>query len=311
MIRLLGFRGCETWAPAANIPTIPSGTNSARAWPSPGTRSFSSGILGSLFGDGKTVIRGGYGRIFGRLNGVNLVLVPLLGVGLLQPVTCPGAVQHSRRLAANAGTNVAIQPPPSALERTETLRRSPLYRRPCLNPISRVLMAMRRRRRREHARSELSAGAHRQLHLLHPARDRHQDDARAGLHRAHHPERDAGDQPGCCAVHDHLERPKLRASIRRIPISPSAAQPMLRRALQQRPASVPTQPFFEAALGGANSAYCKGFASCTAAVASNNASSVQKHRRYPKSGAHEQRAFLDTGPHHGRCESNANDVDRA
>ncbi len=29
------------------------------------------------------------------------------------------------------------------------------------------------------------------------------------------------------------------------------------------------QPFFENALGGANSAFCKGFTSCTAAVATN------------------------------------------
>ncbi|HEX4038102.1 MAG TPA: carboxypeptidase-like regulatory domain-containing protein [Acidobacteriaceae bacterium] len=35
-----------------------------------------------------TVVRGGYGRIYGRLNGVDLVLVPLLGVGLIQPVLC-------------------------------------------------------------------------------------------------------------------------------------------------------------------------------------------------------------------------------
>jgi hypothetical protein len=49
---------------------------------------YKSGLLGKLFGDGKTVLRGGYGRIYGRLNGVNLVLVPLLGVGLLQSVSC-------------------------------------------------------------------------------------------------------------------------------------------------------------------------------------------------------------------------------
>ena len=49
---------------------------------------FKSGFLHKLFGDGQTVIRGGYGRIFGRLNGVNQVLVPLLGPGLLQGVTC-------------------------------------------------------------------------------------------------------------------------------------------------------------------------------------------------------------------------------
>src|SRR6202034_4116685 len=35
-----------------------------------------------------TVIRGGYGRIYGRLNGVDLVLSPLLGTGLIQAVQC-------------------------------------------------------------------------------------------------------------------------------------------------------------------------------------------------------------------------------
>ena len=44
--------------------------------------------LGKIFGHEDTVIRGGYGRIYGRLNGVNLVLVPLLGAGLIQPVQC-------------------------------------------------------------------------------------------------------------------------------------------------------------------------------------------------------------------------------
>lgn len=43
---------------------------------------------GKLFGHDTTVIRGGYGRIYGRLNGVNQVLVPLLGLGLEQPVGC-------------------------------------------------------------------------------------------------------------------------------------------------------------------------------------------------------------------------------
>ena len=52
-----------------------------------------SGILGKLVGHGKTVIRGGYSRIYGRLNGVNLVLVPLLGTGLGQAVSCIGAVR--------------------------------------------------------------------------------------------------------------------------------------------------------------------------------------------------------------------------
>jgi hypothetical protein len=46
------------------------------------------GILGKVFGANSTVIRGGYGRIYGRLNGVDLVLVPLLGDGLIQAVQC-------------------------------------------------------------------------------------------------------------------------------------------------------------------------------------------------------------------------------
>jgi Carboxypeptidase regulatory-like domain len=43
---------------------------------------------GKIFGHDNTVIRGGYSRIYGRLNGVDLVLVPLLGTGLIQPVQC-------------------------------------------------------------------------------------------------------------------------------------------------------------------------------------------------------------------------------
>jgi carboxypeptidase family protein len=59
------------------------------AW-SPG---YDSGILGKVFGRNKTVLRGGYARIFGRLNGVDLLLVPLLGPGLLQAVSCPAPLR--------------------------------------------------------------------------------------------------------------------------------------------------------------------------------------------------------------------------
>ena len=45
-------------------------------------------FMGKVFGGGSTVIRGGYNRIYGRVNGVNQVLVPLLGEGLIQPVQC-------------------------------------------------------------------------------------------------------------------------------------------------------------------------------------------------------------------------------
>lgn len=54
-----------------------------------------TGIVGSAAsGEGMTVIRGGYGRIYGRLNGVDLVLTPLLGTGLIQPVQCRLALSN-------------------------------------------------------------------------------------------------------------------------------------------------------------------------------------------------------------------------
>jgi len=37
-----------------------------------------------------TVVRAGYARIFGRINGVNPILVPMLTPGLMQPATCLG-----------------------------------------------------------------------------------------------------------------------------------------------------------------------------------------------------------------------------
>ncbi len=49
-------------------------------------------LAGKVFGHDNTVVRGGYGRIYGRLNGVDLVLVPLLGTGLIQPVQCIGPI---------------------------------------------------------------------------------------------------------------------------------------------------------------------------------------------------------------------------
>jgi hypothetical protein len=76
-----------------------------------------------------TVIRGGYGRIYGRLNGVDLVLVPLLGTGLIQPVqcfgpqnpafaaingSCPGASVANATNAFRVGTDGLVAPIPAA-----------------------------------------------------------------------------------------------------------------------------------------------------------------------------------------------------
>jgi hypothetical protein len=81
------------------------------------------GILGHILGNGNTVIRGGYSRIFGRLNGVDLVLVPLLGTGLIQPVQCrnalasglcDAAVTPDLNTAFRVGVNGLTAPLPAA-----------------------------------------------------------------------------------------------------------------------------------------------------------------------------------------------------
>jgi len=90
----------------------------AMAWnPKP-----ASGLLNKMMGDGKTVIRGGYTQIYSRLNGVGLVLIPLLGVGLGQPVSCIGASASGQCLgtggvtpstAFRIGTNGLVAPIPA------------------------------------------------------------------------------------------------------------------------------------------------------------------------------------------------------
>jgi hypothetical protein len=70
---------------------------------------FNSGILGSLFGQNKAVLRGGWGLTYGRMNGVINILTPLLAPGLLQAVSCQGAVNLANAQNGNQclGTNRA------------------------------------------------------------------------------------------------------------------------------------------------------------------------------------------------------------
>jgi len=51
----------------------------------------SEGLLGKLFGGKSTVVRGGYGRFYDRINAIDQISGPSLGDGFLQPVSCYGA----------------------------------------------------------------------------------------------------------------------------------------------------------------------------------------------------------------------------
>jgi len=48
--------------------------------------SFRDGFLGRLFGDRKSVVRGGYGIAYDRVNTVQSVIIPMLGVGFAQTI---------------------------------------------------------------------------------------------------------------------------------------------------------------------------------------------------------------------------------
>jgi hypothetical protein len=72
-----------------------------------------------------TVVRGGFSRIYGRINGVNPILVPMLTPGLLQPATCGapnrltggcgGATPSSVFRVGVDGVNAPLPPPTANL----------------------------------------------------------------------------------------------------------------------------------------------------------------------------------------------------
>jgi hypothetical protein len=87
------------------------------------------GFLSKLFGEDKTVLRGGYGRIYGRLNGVDLVLVPLLGTGLIQPLQCiPAAINGSCGSAtASTAFRIGVDGNSAPLQATTPTLPQPLF----------------------------------------------------------------------------------------------------------------------------------------------------------------------------------------
>jgi hypothetical protein len=63
----------------------------AAAW----SPSYQGGLLGALFGDRKTVLRGGYSLLYDRINTVQTIIIPTLGVGFGQTIQT-GTTRNSR-----------------------------------------------------------------------------------------------------------------------------------------------------------------------------------------------------------------------
>lgn len=68
---------------------------------------FDGGMMESIFGRNSTVIRGGYSVVYSRLNGVGLVLLPLLGNGLIQAVNCISPLNDGVTCAGTGGSTPA------------------------------------------------------------------------------------------------------------------------------------------------------------------------------------------------------------
>ena len=70
------------------------------------TPSFDSGFMHRLTGNRKTVIRGGFGIVYDRINTVQSVIIPMLGVGFAQTISV-GAPLCNASGAPGAGCNAA------------------------------------------------------------------------------------------------------------------------------------------------------------------------------------------------------------
>ena len=247
----------------------------AAAW----NPNFDSGLLGDVFGNRKTVIRGGYSILYGRLNGVALLLTPLLATGLIQPVQCfsplmngtcsPGQVStpnNAFRIGPNTGAGswdglvAPITPPLSTLPQPVVpgVNAENAGSSEALDPNFRPSMSHQfdftvQRQINSKTTVEFGYIGRRYTHDLQAININAvpymmtlggQTFAKAyGQMVWQYCGGAAGLAAGNCGGFKNAN-----------PMNPETLTP---------------QPFFEAALGGPTSAYCTGHSSCTAAVAAH------------------------------------------
>jgi Carboxypeptidase regulatory-like domain len=222
--------------------------------------SFSSGFLHKIFGEKKTVFRGGYSRTYDRTNAVNMVLTPLLGYGFGQPAKCIGGLMDGTCTntakgsdptnAYRVGTDGNTAPFPAI---TQTL---PLPAQPGVNtPGASVLFALDSKWRPgsdDAIDFSIQRELPSQLILEVGYSGKWMKHLYLGMDNDGTPYMlKLGGQTLAQAYYALYQQDKAG-------VKPNAVSP---------------QPFFETGLGGANSAYCKGYTSCTAAVEANEGSS--------------------------------------
>lgn len=218
-----------------------------------------SGFLGKLVGVDKTVIRGGYARIYDRNNAVDMVLTPLLGYGFGQPIeclganmngTCTGSVSTNPTNAFRIGVDGNAAPFPTV---SQTL---PIPAEPGINSPSASVLFSLDSKWRPGVNDEIDFSIQRQL----PSQmilevgyvGKWSRDLYLGM--------DMNGTPLMMALGGQT----LANAYYQLEKAANA---------HTSPNSVAPQPFFETALGGSTNSYCKGYSSCTAAVLANEGAS--------------------------------------
>jgi hypothetical protein len=225
---------------------------------------YSDGLLGKVFGSGKTVIRGGYARIFGRLNGVDLILVPLLGPGILQGVTCVNPLSTGACAGSGVATPAtAFRFGPDGLTAPLSAA-SPTFPQPFIpglgsNPESvdaNTLDPNFKPDRTDQFTLTIQREINSHMHL------------EVGY---------IGKIIRNEFLEENLDAVPYMETLSGQTFASAYAQVFEQMFFNgQKSTNVTAQPFFEAALGGAGSAYCAGYSSCTAALATQNTKLFQE-----------------------------------
>jgi hypothetical protein len=239
--------------------------------------SFDGGILGKLIGRNQTVIRGGFARIYGRLNGVDLMLVPLLGPGLLQTVFCVSPLTNGTCAQVGGATpatafRIGVDGNSPTLPTSTPTLPQPYYPGVVQNGVL-----------------SLAAGSGSQLDPK--MRPNHSNEFTFSIQRSLSSKMSLEVGYIGRTIANEFQEINFDAVPWMTTLNgQSYAQAWASVFNQICPGAGPTcaassitptaQPFFEAAMGGPNSPYCAGSASCTAAVVKNEGANIRTTKAY-------------------------------
>jgi hypothetical protein len=219
--------------------------------------SASGGILGKLLGERKTVVRAGYGRIYGRLNGVELLLLPLLGVGPIQPVTCPGASRTGQCLGSGAvdpSTAFRIGVDGNTAPFAPVAKNLPQPDFPAINDSAAADLMSLDKHFQPNRTDNLTVSIQREVSAAATV-----EVGYIGRLIRHEAEM------------TNLDAVPYMFTLNGQKFSQAYAALYTQLVMQgMSPNAVTAQPWFESALGGPNSPFCKGYSSCTVALASGS-----------------------------------------